>query len=493
MWLYARSARKPRTYNKHMLLPRLRSLNMLILAGFALVSSPLIFAIALTTSYVDRLAVKSGVIIADSVGATRNNQILLEQITSLERNARQYHVLGDTELLALYQGRHERLLQILSELESILPEPSPEIRAIQNRALELLQELQGNPFNSPAITAALEEFTALSNDAYILTNHIDRSIDATVENLKTQSKYIQKSLYWQGAALTALALMLATLFAILISKPVHQLGNAILQLGSGNMDRPIVVHGPLNLEALGQQLDWLRRRLNDLEQEKNKFLSHVSHELKTPLANIREGAELLKDGSAGQLGKSQYEVVEILQKNSLILQRTIENLLNFSAWQDMKTRLQYRPCRLRELAKRVLKQHKLSIQRRDLKIDLRIPDVKLQADCGKLEIVLDNLISNAVKFSPSGSTIHLSAEHKGDRLRIHVADEGPGIPEDERELVFKAFYQGRQASHGHVRGTGIGLAVVRECVLAHNGDIRIMGDKTKGAHFVIQLPLQQAG
>ena len=158
----------------------------------------------------------------------------------------------------------------------------------------------------------------------------------------------------------------------------------------------------------------------------------------------------------------------------------------------MKTRLQYRPCRLRELTKRVLKQHKLSIQRRELKIDMRMPDLKLQADCGKMELILDNLISNAVKFSPSGSTIRLDAEQQGERICIHVSDEGPGIPQDERELVFKAFYQGRQPSHGHVRGTGIGLAVVRECVLAHNGDIRIIDENSKGAHFVIQLPLQQA-
>lgn len=475
-----------------MLLPRLRSLNMLILAGFALVSLPLILAIALTKSYVDRLALKSSAIITDSVGATRNNQILLEHITSLERNARQYHVLGNPELLRLYQTRHVRLLQTLSQLESILTEPGPEIGSIKTRAQRLLLTLQQNSFDSPAIADALEEFAWLSTDAYVLTNNIDLSIDVTLANLQTQSKYIQKSLYWQGAALTALALMLATLFAILISKPVRRLGNAILQLGRGDMSRPISVSGPLDLEALGQQLDWLRRRLHELEQEKNKFLSHVSHELKTPLANIREGAELLRDGSVGQLGKSQYEVVEILQKNSILLQKTIENLLHFSAWQDMKTRLQYTPCRLRELAKRVLKQHKLSIQRRDLKVDLRIPELKLQADCGKLEIILDNLLSNAVKFSPAGSTIHLNAEQDGDRVRIHVSDEGPGIPQDEREHVFKAFYQGRQASHGPVKGTGIGLAVVRECVLAHNGEIRIVdAEKSKGAHFVIQLPLQQ--
>lgn len=466
---------------------------MLILAGFALVSLPLIFAIALTTSYVDRLALKSGAIIADSVGATRNNQILLEHITTLERNARQYHVLGDPELLALYQTRHERLLQTLSELEIILSRPSPEIDAIKNRAQHLLQTLQQKPFNHPIIADALEEFASLSTDAYVLANNIDLSIDATLANLKTQSKYIQKSLYWQGAALTALALMLATWFAILISKPVRRLGNAILQLGRGDMSHPISVRGPLDLEALGQQLDWLRRRLHELEQEKNKFLSHVSHELKTPLANIREGAELLRDGSVGQLGKSQYEVVEILQKNSILLQKTIENLLHFSAWQDTKTRLQYSPCKLREVTRRVLKQHKLSIQRRDLKVDIRMPELKLQADCSKLEVILDNLISNAVKFSPSGATIRLDAEQIGDSVRIHVTDEGPGIPDDERELVFKAFYQGRQSSHGHVKGTGIGLAVVRECVLAHNGEIRIVdAEANKGAHFVIQLPLQQA-
>ncbi|HEY3486661.1 MAG TPA: HAMP domain-containing sensor histidine kinase, partial [Gammaproteobacteria bacterium] len=445
-----------------MLLPRLRSLNMLILAGFALVSLPLIFAIALTTSYVDRLADRSAAIVADSVRVTRNNQIMLEQIISLERNARQYHVLGDPELLNLYRNRHERLLQIVSALEATLDARGPEIPRIKNAAQSLLQKLQDNPYDSPAIAAAQEEFAALNNDAYILAANIDRDIDSTIDNLQIQARALQQSLYWQAAALTALALALATLFAVLISKPVRELGNAIIQLGKGEMNRAIAVRGPVDLEVLGQRLDWLRTRLHGLEQEKNKFLSHVSHELKTPLANIREGAELLRDGSVGPLGKNQYEVVDILQANSLILQKNIENLLNFSAWQDMKTRLQYNQCRLREIVKRVLKQHKLSINRLNLKIDMQIPDLKLYADRSKLEIVLDNLISNAVKFSPSGSTIHLKAVQNGDFIVIHVADEGPGIPVDERTRVFEAFYQGRQSHHGHVSGTGIGLAVARE-------------------------------
>src|SRR5207342_3756665 len=92
-------------------------------------------------------------------------------------------------------------------------------------------------------------------------------------------------------------------------------------------------------EALGRQLEWLRVRLLDLAQEKNKFLRHMSHELKTPLANIREGTELLLDGSVGELDHQQQEVTGILRDNGVKLQKLIENLLTFSAWQTQTASL----------------------------------------------------------------------------------------------------------------------------------------------------------
>ena len=116
-------------------------------------------------------------------------------------------------------------------------------------------------------------------------------------------------------------------------RPIRQIDSAISQLGKGTFSKAIAVRGPTDLVDLGRQLEWLRMRLLELAQERNRFLRHMSHELKTPLASIREGTELLMDGAVGELDSAQREVTTILRDNGIKLQQLIENLLSFSAWQ----------------------------------------------------------------------------------------------------------------------------------------------------------------
>ena len=128
---------------------------------------------------------------------------------------------------------------------------------------------------------------------------------------------------------TALALAIALAFTRFIVRPIAELDASIRQLGSADFTRPIKVRGPEDLRYLGEQLDWLRRRLTELEAQKNRFLRNVSHELKTPLTALREGAELLNDGIAGALAPQQQQVVAIMRDNSVKLQRLIEDLLDY--------------------------------------------------------------------------------------------------------------------------------------------------------------------
>jgi len=112
----------------------------------------------------------------------------------------------------------------------------------------------------------------------------------------------------------------------------------------------------------------------------------------------------------------------------------------------------------------------------------------LSADPEKLRVVLDNLLSNAVKFSPDGGTVNVSAGVLDGMLRVDVIDQGPGVPPDERRRIFDPFYQGRHNGAGPVRGTGIGLSVVKEYVFAHGGSVEVL-DAPRGAHFRVRLPI----
>src|SRR5262249_2927401 len=160
--------------------------------------------------------------------------------------------------------------------------------------------------------------------------------------------------------------------------------------------------------------------------------------------------------------------------NGLKLQRLIENLLSFSAWQSKSVGLETSEFRLRPLVKQVLENQQLTLLGQRVRLDVKIEDVTLVADRGKLRLILDNLLSNGIKYSPKGGTIHRGARAADGLLILDVADSGPGIPADERAHIFDAFYTGRAAKGVSVKGTGIGLSVVLEFVSAHGGTVQIV-------------------
>jgi len=215
----------------------------------------------------------------------------------------------------------------------------------------------------------------------------------------------------------------------------------------------------------------------------------MSHELKTPLANIREGTELLTDGAVGALSTAQREVTDILRDNGIKLQRLIENLLGFSAWQSNSTGLEVTEFRLRPVVRQVLENQQLTLVSQRVRLDVSIEDLTLAADRGKVRLILENLLSNAIKYSPRGGVINMRALADGEALILEVADSGPGVPPEERARIFEAFYTGR-APAGRVPGTGIGLSVVNEFVNVHQGTVEIVDGEFVGAHFRIRMPLR---
>jgi two-component system sensor histidine kinase GlrK len=309
--------------------------------------------------------------------------------------------------------------------------------------------------------------------------------------LEETTRNAQRTLAWQAAALIPGTLLLIVFFVFLIGRPMRQVDRAIRELGKGDFSRPISVTGPTDIETLGRQLEWLRNRLKESTDEKNKFLRHMSHELKTPLANIREGTELLLDGAVGRLDNQQQEVTGILRENSLKLQKLIENLLTFSAWQTKTAELKLAEFDLRPCIFSVLSQHRLVISNRKIKLAIDVKPMMVRADEGKLKLVLENLVSNAIKFTPDNGTIAIKARMRGPELVIDVADDGPGVAPEDASRIFEAFYQGRRQPGGAVGGTGIGLSVVQECIQAHGGTVALVKDRAAGAHFEVRLPLRR--
>jgi two-component system sensor histidine kinase GlrK len=342
------------------------------------------------------------------------------------------------------------------------------------------------------MTELINAFPRLSDMASKVSNRVSAQTDRELNSLQATTQIAQRNLFWETLLLVPLTLAVVGVFTYLFGRPIRAIDRAISELGRGTFSRPIVIRGPADLERLAAQLEWLRGRLLDLAQEKNRFLRHMSHELKTPLANIREGTELLMDGAVGELQSGQREVTAILRENGMKLQRLIENLLSFSAWQAKSVGLEVSEFKLRPLVKSVLENQQLTLVAQRVRLDVQVEDLTPLADRGKVRLILDNLLSNAVKFTPRGGTISMHARGEREQLVLDVMDSGPGIPLDERNRIFEAFYQGKTPQGGHVKGTGIGLSVVTEFVNAHSGSIEILEAKGGGAHFRVRLPMRQA-
>lgn len=465
---------------------RPRSLSGLLSAALLLIVLPLTAAVVYGAVQLRQLSRTSDILVRDSIALTQQTQVLFQNIAAMERSASLYGLLDDPRLAAAFDANYRafgRTLQLLA------PSGPPAQVARVQAAGEAASILIHGAVAEDRQGALVARFDVLGAEANNLADETREGIDTRLLDAERQAAATQRWLLWAVMALVPAFIALAAIFAFFVLRPLRAIDRAISDLGRGAFSQSIAISGPADLAALGRQLEWLRTRLLEIAVERNRFLRHMSHELKTPLANIREGTDLLLDGAVGALDENQREVASILRENALRLQRLIENLLSFSAWQSQTSTVERTHFRLSSLVGTVVDSQRLALAARDLTLDLQVADVNMVGDRAKLKLVLDNLLSNALKFTPRGGTIHLHAYPDGTTTIIDLADSGPGIPTEEREKVFEAFYSGPTPHGGPLKGTGIGLSVVREFVQAHGGTVQIVDGEFPGAHLRIRLPM----
>ena len=468
-----------------------RSFSGLLILGFTLVAVPLIAALINNAISIDRLVNRSQQAVYQAVKATQSSRRLAELLSALERNAGQILILGDRSLLDAYVINRKQFLEVTDAFWS-LPFDGDQMASLgeivdgERAIYAVLVNTKGKPGE---LQQAVQRFGELGERSRIITMHSNEMIDREVRAMRATAAQAQRIAFWQMLALLPIVVFLAVGFAILIMRPIRQIEAAIRGLGSGQLDKPVSVAGPVDLQFLGDRLDWMRRRLLEVDDQKNRFLRQMSHDLKTPLTAVREGAELLSDGVVGNLTPAQREVAEILCHQSLKLQKLIEDLLAYSASHFQGTTLAMTRVDIPQLISRVVQDQKLALHARNLKVEVDATAISVMGDFEKLRGMLDNLLSNAIKFSPHGGTIQVRARQRDDQLDLTVTDQGPGIAAADRAHVFEPFFQGQTAASGRVKGTGIGLSIVRDHAHAHGGSVEIMEDADlPGTRLCVRLP-----
>ena len=475
-----------------MRLLRPRSLSTLLTTGLLVLVVPLTLAVIRAATQIDRLAQDSSVLVQDGVELSGETQVLFRHLAAYERSSSLFLLLGDPQLLEASRNTHRQIVETVKRLGA-LPQPDDGSARLDtllyaSEAVMILLEFSeaGEPERGQRLTSRLEHLNESANQVSIGAN---QALESKLSTLENRASSTRRQLFVWLAGLVPVVLLLGLLFTLSVLRPLRQVDRAIAQLGGGTFSRPISISGPSDIESLGRQLEWLRVRLLELAQEKNRFLRHMSHELKTPLANIREGTDLLLDGAVGPLAPQQREVTGILRESGLKLQQLIENLLSYSAWQSRSAGLDRSAFSLAALIQAAFEAQRLAIAARKLDVRMDVEDLTITADRAKMRLVFDNLLSNALKFTPIGGMIGVRARRHGNYVAIDFGDSGPGIPPNERERIFEEFYTGSTPQSGPLKGSGIGLSVVTEFVAAHGGRVELASGEFPGAHFRIRLPL----
>lgn len=471
---------------------RPRSFFSLLLTGFIFVSLPLVVALISAVQILDGLVQQSAVAVFRSVGRIENSRKVADLLRSQERSARVFSVLGEAEHLADVKARYAEVEELLSHFEVLNSENeiSSVVRRLRASEEQVVKGLSEAAASADIKLAEVESVLAGYGEIGQLAIELERMSNALmvqeVEDIKDRVQKNKKALVWQVTGLIGFSVLLVVLFISLINKPVSQLDRGIERLGEGDFNTPIVVSGPRDLEVIGEKLDWLRKRLNTLDREKVRMLAHISHELKTPLSSIKEGAGLLKDGLLGDLGEDQAEVVAILDSNCNKLQKLIQNILDFNMAQAREMPLDFNDFRIDQVIEKVAEDHRHALLARNIQLTMNLIPALVHGNSRQLQTAVDNLVANAVKFTPDDGVITIEMAARGTTVQVLVEDSGPGISEEDRSQIFLPFFQGNQKNRSAIKGSGLGLAISKEYVQACGGSLKLL-PSGQGARFEMSL------
>ncbi len=364
-----------------------------------------------------------------------------------------------------------------------------QFQAREGKILSSLQLAhQGPESKERHITNALALFSELNKRALLINSAINGFMNDELSKLKASKLAAQKTLLWQTLSFILLTVVMILLLAFIISQPINQIDQGIDRLGKGDFSTPIIITGPKDLEALGQKINWLRERLFNLEREKTKFIAHISHDLKTPLASIREGSGILQEELVGSLNKQQYAVTKILTKNCIKLQKLIDTILDFNMAKAGGKPKSHSLISLKSLLEQTASEQTTQMLAKNIHLDLHLVAATILADKRQIETLFENLFSNAVKFSPKNGIVRCTMRKTDSEVKCVISNTGPAIPPEEKDKIFSPFYQVKSDNSRHTQGSGLGLAIVKEYVSQNNGTITVL-DHTSGGHFLVSFPL----
>ena len=462
-----------------------RSLRQLVMLAFLLILLPLLVLAWQAWQSLNALSAQAEKTNRTTLIDARRSEAMTNIALEMERSYRQYCVLDDPTLARVYQSQRKRYSDMLDAHAGVLPDEK--LYQALRQDLNDLAQLQ-------CLNSGPEKLAASRLEAFANAN--TEMVQATRTVVFSRGQQLQQEIAergqffgWQALVLFLVSLAMVLLFTRMIIGPVKGIESMINRLGEGEtLKEGVTFRGPRELRSVGQRIVWLSERLSWLESQRHQFLRHLSHELKTPLASMREGTELLADQVVGPLTPEQKEVVDILDDSSRNLQKLIEQLLDYnrklSDGAVPMSRVELAP-----MVEAVVSAHSLPARAKMMHTRVSLEAPACLAESTLLMSALDNLYSNAVHYGTESGNIYIRSHVSSGRIAIDVANTGTPIPDAEKAMIFEPFFQGSRQRKGAVKGSGLGLSIARDCVRKMHGELHLIDDSAGDICFRIELPV----
>lgn len=313
-------------------------------------------------------------------------------------------------------------------------------------------------------------------------------IHRTMADLVAEKEAILNIMYLTLAILLALTLIGILMVGLIIYGPMKKISKAVSEYATGNLSYQVEMHSTDEFGRLADSMNLMANELNEMEEYERKFIANISHDFRSPLTSIKGYIEAMMDGTIPVELQEKYFQIVLFETNRL--HKLTEELLALNSFGGKRGRLDISTFDINAVIKNTAATFEGRCTERKISIILLFESKceKVQADMGKIQQVIYNLIDNAIKFSNDNSTIEVETTVQHEKVFVSVKDHGIGIPKESQKKVWERFYKSDASRGKDKRGTGLGLAIVKEAISAHGEHINVISTEGVGTEFTFSLP-----
>lgn len=462
---------------------KIRSLRQLILGSFLVALVPLLALLWQSQSDLAQLRLNTESDTVFFVNSASTMQALNSTGLDIERLLLQRSILPNSTLRSLSEDTLNQFRQQLNAfcLQLVTSEACG---SLTKQVAQLGNHSQMN--DRLVLDAHLSRFKRSLNK---LNLDVDKMLSERVNNQQNYMSGLQQKQAWSTAVLTAVSLVLTVFAAQLIVQPVRKLQYIIKAIANNHSRLPAKSSSaPRELLSVERDLYGLNARIQQLEKVRMALLRHASHELKTPLASMKEGCALLAENGLGELNKNQTEVLGLIVNSTDRLNTLIEKLLDYNALlQQAKPHFSIQDTQA--LIQECIGDNRLVLLQNDREVVVNIDDEEkdIFTDAQLFRRILDNLVSNAIAHGRPNTPITIKVAGNNNNVFVDVSNYGAPISEAERALIFEPFRRGEHERNDKVVGAGLGLSIVSDCANVLGGDITILDVEEVDVCFRVRL------